>query len=287
MYMRFYFISILIFTGSFFLSCEGQSEVEKGKTSDVSNVKTTKDNLLEDQQEETVEVLKLEYQVHVKRFISYVQSGYKKKVATCFSYPLQRDYPVSAIKSEAELIERYDELFDAALIKEIVSSNPATDWSEVGWRGIMLNQGTLWMSTDGKIVGSNYQTQKEKEIRKQLNLEDKNTLHASLKNFKQAVLVMETAKFRVRIDEMMNGTFRYASWPLEKNMSEKPDLIIQNGEVFFEGSGGNHHYDFKNNAFTYICDIIVMGEGESPPAKLVLLKNEKEIFSQDAELIKN
>jgi len=103
--------------------------------------------------------LKPEYQKFIKSFISNVKSNNKEGVATFISFPLGRDYPIPSVKNKADFLKRYDQIFDATLKNEIIKSNPAKDWSEVGWRGIMLNQGTLWIDTDGKIISINYQSQ--------------------------------------------------------------------------------------------------------------------------------
>lgn len=64
--------------------------------------------------------------------------------------------------------------------------------------------------------------------------------------------------------------------------TDKPDLVLTNGVVEFEGSGGDRYYVFKNGKYTYQCYIIVMGSYDSPPAELSVFKNDKEILNQPA-----
>ena len=45
---------------------------------------------------------------------------------------------------------------------------------------------------------------------------------------------------------MEDGSYRYASWSKSKTIDQKPDLILKNGEVTYEGSARNHCYTFKN-----------------------------------------
>ena len=85
---------------------------------------------------------------------------------------------------------------------------------------------------------------------------------------------------------MSDGSYRYASWTLKNQMTEKPDLIIQNGIYIPEGSGGNHTYEFKNGNYTYDCSIIILGEEDSPPARLIVYNGEKEVLTQNARLKK-
>jgi hypothetical protein len=113
----------------------------------------------------------------------------------------------------------------------------------------------------------------------------KNMLHESLRAFKQLVFVLETSKFRIRIDDMGNDHYRYASWSINKDMSAKPDLVIENGEMTMEGTMGDKRYSFHNGAFTYECLTNTMGEEGSPPVILTISKGDKEIASQDAKIV--
>jgi len=75
-------------------------------------------------------------------------------------------YPIPDIKDETELINRFDEVFNDELTAVIASSNIDTDWDSVGWRGIMLNSGVMWVDTDGKIIAVNTQNAKEQALAK-------------------------------------------------------------------------------------------------------------------------
>lgn len=229
--------------------------------------------------------LKPEYQKFVKKFIDNVKNDRKEAVAEAIKYPLKRDNPIPSIKNKTEFVKRYDEIFDAKLKAEISKSNAAKDWSEMGWRGIMLNQGTLWMDTDGKVFSISYQTKAEKDLKTKLIAAEKSKLHPSIAKFEAPEVILETSKFRVRIDDLGNDNFRYASWSIKQSMSEKPDLIITNGKWFHDGTGGNHHYDFKKGNFLYQCYITVLGTKDSAPATLTIYQNGKEILNQDAKIV--
>jgi hypothetical protein len=58
-------------------------------------------------------------------------------------------------------------------------------------------------------------------------------------------------------------------------------LILKKGEVVFEGSGGNHHFDFKNGEYLYSVSVIVMGSDESPPGTLEIYKSDKLLLTQN------
>jgi hypothetical protein len=229
--------------------------------------------------------LKQEYQTKINIFIGHVINDDRNEISTWISYPLKRQYPIPDIKTKEDFILRYAEIFDDSLKDLIIDSDPATDWDEMGWRGIMLYSGVLWMDTEGKIIAINYQSEVEKNKQKNLIEADKKKLHPSLVEFKNPAYILETAKFRIRIDQLSNGKYRYASWPISKAMSEKPDLILTNGEVFMDGSGGNHHFEFKNGIYKYECFIWRLRGSDTSPANLIVYKNEDEILSQDAVIV--
>jgi hypothetical protein len=229
--------------------------------------------------------LKPEYQKFIKIFISNVKSGKKEAVADMVRYPLKREIPIPTIKNKAEFVKRYDQIFDTKLRNEIIKSNVLNDWSEMGWRGIMLNQGNLWIDTDGKIIAINYQSEFEKDLKNKLIFNDKKKLHPSIAKFKKPEYVLETLKFKIRIDDLGNDNYRYASWSIKQPMSEKPDLVITKGKWFQDGTGGNQHFEFKKGNYVYECHIIVLGEKNAPPAKLIITQSGKEILSQNAKFV--
>lgn len=229
--------------------------------------------------------LKPEYQKFISKFIQEVKSGDKEAISKHVRYPLNRDYPIPPINNKAEFVKRYNEIFDKVLIEKITKSNPAKDWSEVGWRGIMLNQGDMWIDIDGKIIAINHQSEVEKKQKASLIAAQKKKVNPSISKFKEPIAILETSKFRIRIDDLGNDNYRYASWSIKKKMTDTPDLIIEKGVFFADGTGGNHHYEFKKGNFRYECHFIVMGEKGAPPAMLLIYQSEKEILSQNAKVV--
>jgi hypothetical protein len=210
----------------------------------------------------------------------------KEKISSMVNYPLAREYPIPEVKNKNELLKRFDEIFDNKLMTLILKSKIKTDWSEMGWRGIMLLDGVVWLNTTGELIVVNYQSQFEKKKKEGLITVQRNSLHESLRNYKRPVCILETSKYRIRIDDMGNEIFRYASWKLQQSMSEKPEVVLLNGKVEFDGSGGNHSYIFKSGEYIYECGIVEMGEDDAPPAYLSITKGGKNILSQDAKIKK-
>ena len=226
------------------------------------------------------------YQKVITGFIECIQSQNKEKISRMITFPLNREYPIPPIKNKQDFFNRYHEIFDAGLIKLIVTSKPAKDWSTGGKSGLMLLDGQVWLNLEGKLLAVNYQSTYEKSVTEELIEAEKRLLHESIKDFLRPVCQLETSSYNIRIDELGKGKFRYASWPIHSKMSDKPEILIKKGKLELEGSGGNRSYVFKNGNLVYKCSFIVKGIKNSPPAILTVYKNNKEILSQKANIIR-
>jgi hypothetical protein len=230
--------------------------------------------------------LETKYQKPVADFIDCIKNQKREKLADRVSYPLSREYPMPDVKNQQEFLKRFDEIFDAQLIKKIANSTPASNWSAVGWRGIMLDHGDVWLSYDGKLTGVTYHSKAEKTKRAQLIKQEKESLYPAIRDFVAPRQILETPTYRIRIDDLGDFNYRYAAWPLKSKMSDKPDLVIENGELVFEGSGGNHYYEFKKDGLIYNCAIMVLTERGGAPALLTITKGDKKVLFQKAKIIK-
>lgn len=103
-------------------------------------------------------LLAAEYQPLVQKMIDAAKARDQQALARQIKYPFKREYPIPAIKSPAEMVARFDEVFDDAILNSIASSRAGQDWQAMGWRGIMLGSGEVWLDFDGKVIGINHQT---------------------------------------------------------------------------------------------------------------------------------
>jgi hypothetical protein len=156
----------------------------------------------------------------------------------------------------------------------------------MGWRGIMFDNGKCWIDDDGKIMSVNYQSSKEKQLIDNLIKADKNKLPKSLQVFEKPLYLILTKNYKIRIDEKVQEKYRYAGWKI-KNQKTDPDIIIENGVLEYDGSGGNHTITFKNNGYTYLVYIIMLGTKDDPDATLEVLKDGKTIMTENGKIKRN
>ena len=227
--------------------------------------------------------LSQEEQKNVKQLIQAFQKNEIEKIMQMVQYPLQRETPIPAVKNATELKQRFNQVFDASFRKQIAQSK-LSDWSSMGWRGVMFRQGDLWL--DGQRISAvNMSSVAEQKYKQQLINAQKGQLYSTLKDFKAPVLTMQTAKFTIRIDELKNNQYRYASWAKGKSPSTKPDLILNQGKVESSGSGGNHSYTFKSGTYTYKVERNHIGSDDTPAVRLEVSNKGKNVIDQKATLI--
>ena len=223
--------------------------------------------------------------VNIQKVIRLFQQKDIDKIATIMSFPLERQYPIPSIKNKKEFKQRFNEVFDDTLISKIANST-IDQWSEMGWRGIMLANGVIWIELyTGKIITVNYQSDFEKKLKNELIAKEKEIVHASLKIFKEPTYKIKTKHYLIRIDELSDGSYRYASWKMGRKESSKPDIVLYNGILTFDGSGGNHHMTFINGNYTYIVFRNIIETADFPDITLNVKKNNKTIVTEDGMLV--
>ncbi|HDX8615482.1 TPA: hypothetical protein RUX41_002641 [Aeromonas dhakensis] len=225
-------------------------------------------------------LLAAEYQPLVQKVIDAAKARDQQALARQIKYPFKREYPIPVINNSSEMLARFDEVFDDAILNSIASSRAGQDWQAMGWRGIMLGNGEVWLDFDGKVIGINHQTAQAAKRKAELVAKQKSDLYPGLREYKRPELMWQTEKFTIRIDELGDGRYRYASWAKGKALSDKPDLVLKNGTVRVEGTGGNHTYLFTSGPYRYECAVTVLGEQGMPPGELVVYQNDVAIMHQ-------
>lgn len=206
-------------------------------------------------------------------------------ISSVINFPLQREYPILNIKNKKEFKQRFNDVFDKTLIDNIAKSK-TNQWEEVGCQGIMLDYGIVWIDgSEGKIIAINYQSNFEKQLKKDLIAKQKKVLYKTLKVFKSPLYKIKTINYLIRIDKISDYEYRYASWKIGEQESSKPDLILNNGVLEVLGSGGNSVITFSKGNYTYRAYRNYTGEDNSADITLEVEKDKQIILTQDGTLI--
>lgn len=218
----------------------------------------------------------------IEASIHAVRSGDVARIAKHIRFPLRRAYPLPPVDNPEALATRYTEIFDANLLALLSNSVATKDWAECGWRGYMLDHGTVWADFDGRIIAINSESAAERAHRLTIIEADRRTLHPALQTFKQPCLKWDTKTVRIRIDDL-GSSYRLALWNVGDDLGKQPALSISGGEIEYQGSGGNHEYRFKAGETIYHCDVVVLGGEESPKiGTFSIQRNARELFTEEA-----
>lgn len=233
----------------------------------------------------------------IRRFIGSVKKG-KEEVAKLVDYPFERPYPIPSIDTKEEFLMRYNEIFDDKFVSMIINSDPYKDWEllnsyKYGDIRTVFNTGDLLFingfenddNSIGKLHRVRYESKAEQEIKNMLIEADRQSLHESIRNFKEPILIMETVNYKIRIDDLndidYDNNFRFALWLVYKDMSEKPDLVLYDGRTERQvwGDYGNLVYDiymFEKSGKVYVVVPTEDYMNGIPPGLTILSKKELE-----------
>ncbi len=276
-------ILTILFVGLILFGC---NQTDRQKTDPRNEISADTTNSQSSEQENAqVNERTEEIKKDIQHTIDIFKTEDIDKIADRISFPLDRGYPIPSIKNKEEFRQRFNEVFDKYLIDKIAGSK-IEQWSEMGLSGVMLDGGIIWMSdSDGIITAVNHQSDLEKIVRKNLIEKEKENLHSSLKTFESPTYKIKTKNRLIRIDELIDRKYRYASWRIGEKDSSKPDIILVDGELGFGGSGGNQVIFFTDSISTYTVYRNVIGEENTPAILLEIQKNGKTILKEAGALI--
>ena len=190
----------------------------------------------------------------IRAFVNDLKYQRKELVASCISYPLFRQYPLPPIKSASEFIDHYTEFIDDSFIESVNNGV----FSRSGWRGIMCHYDSVSILSGDIDENGEFVvwwiglTDVGKMVWQKCVEEQRSKLFPSLQKYSMPVLMFETIKFTIRIDQMSDGTYRYACWAGKNSISAKPDLILFGKRIEDGGNLPMEHYEFENKGYKYL-----------------------------------
>lgn len=190
-----------------------------------------------------------------RKIVQLIKSDNAKELSKFVRYPLSRENPLPGIKNAAEFIAYYPTLFDAGfktLLKQYSDSLIFEHNDAFGLVGGAFT-GEIWLNEDGNISTINYSSKKEQDLKKITILKIKNSMHPTVNNWDDNIIVAKSDKLLIRVDRTGKG-IRYACWSKGKTFADVPDLILYNGKEEAQGTMGGWTWTFINKDWTYIVD---------------------------------
>lgn len=202
-----------------------------------------------------------------------IAEGDAKRLASLTIFPIERKYPLRNIGDAAEMIKRFDQLFDKDF-RDRMKASKESDWHSYGWRGYSIgDDNALWVYDS--LYAINYYSAQEQALYEQLVKKEMGSLHKSLQgsdwfpfccyrditdgsivrvdirsrktlkaeNFHKdgvALAYPQLQAFKLRGDE----EFRLSIYPKGYNLSEKPQMVLP-GYVEVGGSANMMQYMFN------------------------------------------
>jgi len=197
------------------------------------------------------QILDEKYQKIITPFVTAVRNNDKDAIIKQIKYPLIRRHPLPDVNDAKEMSDRFNEIFDDSLINEIKNSSIELDWHGVGWRGITLNAGTVWIDYDGTVYGIPLSEEEEK-IREKIIMKDRETLYPPLREFVEPMAVYKSSSCIIRIDKIGDNNYRAAFWKKNREYSNPPEFILENGSIELQGSIGDVVYQFIDGDKKYV-----------------------------------
>ena len=213
--------------------------------------------------------------MHIEAIMKSIANGDAEKLASLTIFPIERKYPLHNIKDYADMVRRFNSVFDAGFRQKMKSAKPS-DWHSYGWRGYCYGDSSeLWVYDSLTII--NYYSPQEKRLYGQLVKEEMNNLHVSLKgngwfpyscykditdgsviridirsrkekkeeNFHKDEVALQYPQlqaFKVRGDE----EFRMSIYPKGSSLNGKPQTVMI-GYINIGGSANMMDYIFKKD----------------------------------------
>ncbi|WP_353146390.1 hypothetical protein [Chryseobacterium sp.] len=125
--------------------------------------------------------------------------------------------------------------------------------------------------------------------------ENQNTPETDIGTFYSAfqkvpkTVIIKTKKFKIRIDKQPNGKYLYQSWNANSKITAKPSMIISDGELVPDGTGGNYYINFTNAGYTYQVwrNYLTDSAQKAPYTVTVTDENDREVVREDGQVVKN
>lgn len=207
------------------------------------------------------------YKDNIRRVARALATRDKKALAKMIMYPMWEPYPIKNIENEQEFIQNFDCLVTKD-ISEKVDTTSLFGWERVGWRGIMYDNGMIWLGDYGDQIRSiSYTTPEETALYERLCAEERRLIGFPEKERPSQCYLAPDSAFLIHItylpSDEYGGDYRVRLYrrgdPLDKPYLNEPC------EQFYGGSCGNLDLSASNESLNLLvwnsdCGFRVFGE---------------------------
>ncbi|MCH1917911.1 hypothetical protein L9G15_00525 [Shewanella sp. A3A] len=227
-----------------------------------------------------------------QQVLAWIQANDVAALADSVNYPVTigGSEPEVSIHDADEFTRYFPHLFTETLRQQLRDSTQPS----ITWRGARVADGALWLTDicdDDQCQQVTvaitsfyspefYQQPFGRQAQQRLQQRMAADLPEELLPIKQNNLLWQTKNYLVRVDTLTDGQLRYAVWSAGNAMNSKPDLVLHNGEMHYDGSGGNYYYLFANGKYVYRLDVVILGTAESPAGYLRVTRGERTLVEQ-------
>jgi hypothetical protein len=223
-------------------------------------------------------------QNQVKRIIASVRQRDALEFASLCRYPIERDYPLRDVTDSADMVARYDEIFDSEIRNAVLATN-ADDWGGINWRGYTFDDGS-WIWLDDCVYRIPYHSDFERKNRKILIKKDLATLPSELaKGWYPELCLLDTVSgtvYRIDVRELDSAETecRLIKYGKEDALDSIPSFILT-GNKELQGTASTRCYIFhRDNGLDWtVCNFWYEN-------KITLYVDDKEELSESIDLKK-
>lgn len=163
--------------------------------------------------------------------------------ASMVRYPLERPYPLHDIVDSVAMVAYYHVMVDDSL--RAMAARPDSAWSEYGWRGWAMGDGSVWVDDDG-VYDVPYMSAAEKKRYDALVAEEMASLPPSMRDgYTPVGCWRDTAGPAVYRIDRKGDTYRLAVYDGGARRLAAPDRVLT-GRREVEGSVGDIRYEFAD-----------------------------------------
>lgn len=195
---------------------------------------------------------------NIEPIMKSIIDGDVRTLAWLVAYPLSRAYPLKDIENGQQMAAYFDVLFDDS-IKDKLRRSTVKDWSEYGWRGYSIFDGTLWVTPE-LLWAVYHRSKREKALLDSLERKEMSSLHPSLRgNGWQTVGCFGSAEegMVVRIDsrgeQYKDEQYRMSIYHKGSSFAGKPNVCLT-GTIDVLGTIHDVYYTFKGKGVEYVLN---------------------------------